>query len=248
MPGRPPGLAGMPPGMPGMPPPVPGAPASPGLVSARQRKRKRPPAKGGKGGGLNIQLVRNVVVGLAVVMLLLMLTSLIIEKTDPSSSSATAPVIDEPITPAGPVVGRNDRTDEEIVRDAHEDFRRGDHYLEQWRIADENLAFAILQFRQAEAQLGLVDRTRWPDWTAGLGPKLAEAEERLDQKFVSAKLDYVRYYQSADYQRAMAEIELMLRLVPNKDDPRNEYARDRKRRIRALMSGTGKKHRWSDRK
>jgi len=230
---------------------MPGAPASPGLVSARQRKRKRPPGKGGKGGkgggGLNIQLIRNVVVGLAVVMLLLMVTSLIIDKTEPTKPEPTATNVAEPEV-AGPVVQRADRTDEEIVRDAHDDFRRGDHYLEQWRIADENLSFAIQQFRKSEAELALVDRAKWPDWTALLVPKLDEAERKLDEKFVSAKLDYVRYYQSADYERAMMEIELMLRLVPEKTDPRNEYARERKRRIRALMSGGGKKHRWSDRK
>ncbi len=224
------------------------------MVSARQRKRRKGGGKGGaKGGkqdGVNIQLIRNVVVLLAVVMLLLTVVSKILEGTAPSTDAKKAPPpkVEEPAAEAIPPSARADRTDEEIVRDAEGNFGTGETYLRQHRIADENLSIAIAAFKKAKAELALVDPTRWPLWTADLEPKLAEAEALLNEKFSDAKWNYIRFYQSADYGRAEAELERIVRLVPDKNDDRNSYAKERLRRVRDLMKGSGKKHRWSDRK
>ncbi len=264
-PGMPPGMPGqMPPGMPGQAPPGmpgrapgghPGMPSQ-GVISAR-RKRKKGGGKGGGGGGgsqpLNIQLIRNVVVGLAAVMVLLMITSAIINRSPSTNGGVKTPV---PTVPPGGTptpapdgdAARRDRTDEEIIRDAESAFQTATTYLRQHRIADENLSISIENFRQARAELGLVDMARWPAWTADIDPKTAEAEGLLDQKFKEAKLAYVRSYQSADYERALQELERILRLVPDKNDSRNDYARTRIRTIREIMSGGKKKGRWDKHK
>jgi len=128
-------------------------------------------------------------------------------------------------------------------------FRTGETYLRQHRIADENLSIAIGSFKKSKAELSLVDPGSWPEWTVDLDPKHAEAEALLSEKFMDTKWNYVRFYQSADYDRAEAELERITRLVPDKNDDRNSYARERLRKVRDLMGGGGgKKHRWSDRK
>jgi hypothetical protein len=239
--------------MPSMPPPMPGGPGlqqPPGVVSQRQRKRR----KGGKGksspDGVNIQLIRNVVVGLAVVMLLLTITGKIIDSTEAPPTKGTNQPAAEAVPAAEqlPTMLRGDRTDEEITRDAEGNFRTGETYLRQHRIADENLSIAIGSFKKSKAELSLVDPAKWPVWTADLEPKHAEADVLLNEKFMDTKWNYVRFYQSADYGRAEAELERITRLVPDKNDERNSYARERLRKVRDLMSGGGKKHRWENRK
>ena len=269
-PGRPPGMPpGMQPGMPGqvphgmpghppagMPEPAPGghSPGMPsqGVISARRRRKK---GKGGGGGKqpLNIQLVRNVVVGLAAVMVLLMITSFIINRgpTTTNGGGTPQPTIQPGTpTPPGPAADadRKDRTDEEIIRDAESAFQTATTYLRQHRIADENLSVAIENFQQARSELSLVDASRWPAWTADIDPQLDEAERKLDQKFKDAKLAYVRAYQSADYDVALQELERIIRLIPDKKDSRNDYARTRIRTIREIMSGGKKKGRWDKHK
>ena len=228
-----------------------GRPQSPGLVSQRQRKRRKG-AKGKPPGpdGVNIQLIRNVVVGLAVVMLLLTITSKIIDSTEPPPTKGTnQPAAEEiPMSERLPTMLRGDRTDEEITRDAEGNFRTGETYLRQHRIADENLSIAIGSFKKSKGELALVDPASWPSWTADLEPKHAEAEALLSEKYIDTKWNYVRFYQSADYGRAEAELERITRLVPDKNDERNSYARERLRKVRDLMSGGGKKHRWENRK
>jgi hypothetical protein len=228
---------------------------SQGVVSARRRRKK------GKAGGpgkqpLNIQMVRNIVVGLAAVMVLLMITSFIINRSGTSGAGSgeglPLPTV-EPGTPAEvlPAAGastRKDRTDEEIVRDAESAFQTATTYLRQHRIADENLSVSIENFRQARSELSLVDESRWPAWAADIDPKMAEAEGKLDQKFKEAKLAYVRAYQSNDFERGLQELERILRLVPEKTDSRNDYARTRIRTLREMMSGGKKKGRWDKHK
>jgi hypothetical protein len=65
---------------------------------------------------------------------------------------------------------------------------------------------------------------------------------------MDTKWNYVRFYQSANYPRAQAELERITRLVPDRADERHGYATARLRKVRELMTGGGKKHRWSDRK
>lgn len=257
----PPGMPGLPPGMPGVPPGMPGpapghrGPAAPAgsasaVVSARKKRKK---GKAGK-QPLNIQMVRNIVVAFAALMVLLMLVSFVIGKTGKppkgtgeQGSGQTDAAPQDGGTAAGPAVSRRDRTDEEIIRDAESAYGTAQTYLRQHRIADENLWIALTNFRQARAELALVDPDFWPAWTADIDPKVAEAEGLLDQKFKDTKLAYIRLYQSNDYERALQELERILRLVPDKNDSRNEYARERIRKLRDIMAGGKKKGRWEDR-
>jgi hypothetical protein len=247
-PGAPQGMPGAPPGMPqGARPGMP-SPGSSGLISARRRKKKPGgEAKGGPGKPVNVQLVRNIVVGLAAVMVLMMLTTFVIEKS--SSGDDTGNELPEAATPPPETIvtsTRGDRTDEEIVRDAESAFQTASTYLRQHRIADENLSISIENYRQSKAELAIVDPAKWPGWTSEIDPQLEEAEGLLDQKWKDAKLNYIRFYQSSDYDRALQELERILRLVPDKNDSRNDYARTRIRAVRDIMSGGKKKGRWDN--
>ena len=126
--------------------------------------------------------------------------------------------------------------DPERLAAAEEDYQVGATYLQQHRIADENLSIAIEQFTRAEATLAALSLTDPPQWAAEVSASRDEAEELLDQKYRSTKRQYVRYYQSGDYAEAMDELARIVRLVPDEDDPRNEYARTRRTKVTQLMA------------
>ncbi len=214
---------------------------------SNQRRRKRRKPEGGK-HELNLPLIRNVVVSLAVVMVLLMVTHLVLQRSEQGSAGAggagTAAV--EPKAAPLPNAQRRDRTDQEIIEDAEDKFGTASTYLLQYRVADENLSTAIDNFRKAESELALVPEALWPDWAFQIAEQIAEAEDLLNSQFSRVKLDYVRAYQAEDYADATAQCERMRRLVPDPNDERHIYAKEKIRRLRAMMSGD-KKYRWSDR-
>ncbi len=223
----------------GQGPPVGEGGQTQGVLSARRRKKsprgKAPP---------NIQLIRNVVVSLAAVMVLLSIVSVVMKKTSPKPKEAlpaVAEVVDDPA--AGlPVVTRGDRLDSEILASAEKAWGTGRTYLREYQIADENLWMSITFFKRCKAELLLLDASLWPSWTRELDTKIGEAEGLLDQEYRHVKLNFVKFYQSGDYEQADRAIERAIRMIPEREDERHQYMRNQQKRIRNLS--TGKKGRW----
>ena len=234
----------------------PGMPSAPGQGGPVQSARKKPPAgkkrkKGGKskggskgknGDGPNLPLIRNVVlVATAVVVLLSFAYTL----TQPSGNDAKKPApkaeTEEVVEEVLPPTARNDRTDQEILAEAQRLFNIGSTYLREYQIADENLWSSVQYMKRAKAELMLVPTESWPPFAAELDRKTAEAEGMLDQEFRRIKLGYVREKSAGNYRRAMEEIERMMRVFPERDDERNDFARREKQRLERLIRGDKKK-------
>ena len=224
--------------------PLPGQPGAgpaqpPGVLSARRRKKpkgKAPP---------NIQLIRNVVVALASVMVLLSIVSVVISRTKPKVVPVATPtpeVVDDPYEGL-PKVGRGDRLDSEVLSAAEKAWGTGRTYLREYQIADENLWMSITFYKRCKAELLLLDASLWPSWTRELDTKIGEAEGLLDQEYRHVKLNFVKFYQSGDYEQADRAIERAIRMIPDREDERHQYMRNQQKRIRNLKSG-GKKGRW----
>lgn len=224
---------------PGMPQPGAGPGQPPGVLSARRRKKpkgKTPP---------NIQLIRNIVVALAAVMVLLSVVSVIISRTEPNKNDmppAPTPVpVDDPYEGL-PKVDRGDRLDSEILSAAEKAWGTGRTYLREYQIADENLWMSLTFFKRCKAELLLLDASLWPSWTRELDTRIGEAEGFLDQEYRHVKLNFVKFYQSGDYEQADRAIERAIRMIPDREDERHQYMRNQQKRIRNLKSGS--KGRW----
>jgi hypothetical protein len=271
--GQPPGPPQGPPGMPlppGMPqPPAPGTMPYPhqaipgpqnmapgagqthpdgppgqnaGVLSAT-RRRKKP--RGGKAPP-NIQLIRNVVVALAAVMILLSVISVVLKKTESAKKVVATPTpVTEPDPFEGlPKVDRGDRLDSEILASAEKAWGTGRTYLREYQIADENLWMSITFFKRCKAELLLLDASLWPSWTSELDARIGEAEGNLDQEYRHVKLNFVKFYQSGDYEQADRAIDRALRMIPDREDERHQYMRNQQKRIRNLKSGGKSPGRW----
>lgn|GEM_PF-1692597 len=239
---RPGGMPGPPPGMPHMPPGG-GATAPPaaGVQSQRQRPRRK---KGGgrpsHQGGPNIPLIRNVVVAFAVVMALLTVLKLVVDSRGGKAKPAPTPVVDEgPAVDEGPTVDPT-RTTDEILEAAKKYFGTADNYLRNYRISDDSLWTAIQYFKKARAELRYVDPAQWPSWAQEIDSKIAQAEGLLDQEFSSAKLNFVKDYQSGNFEGALKETNRVMRMIPDKEDERHKYMKNQSKRIKRSMKGKGK--------
>jgi tetratricopeptide (TPR) repeat protein len=209
-----------------------------GVLSARRKKKGGPSNKGGKP---NIQLIRNVIVGVAAVMLLLMLTSVVSKKSTPKKkpggAAGAAAAGEATPAPAVPKALRGNRTDDEILREAERLYGTGSTYLREYQIADESLWTAVDFFHKAQAEMALVDPSKWPGFAREIDPKIAEAQGLLEQEFKDSKINYVREKQSGRYAEAIAEMERVMRMFPDRNDARHKFARDQIKIVRHLMEG-----------
>lgn len=233
---------------PGMPSPPPGMPQSPGggprqgqrrpspgsssVITAKKKDGKK---RKGRKGPTNLPLIRNIVlVATAVIVLLSFAYALTqpVKVVDPTGGGA----ISEPeATPAPPP--RNDRTDQEIVQEAQRLFNIGSTYLRQYQIADENLWTSVDFIRRSKAQLTLVPHESWPGFSGELDRKIGKAEGLLDQQFRRIKLSYIREKSAGNLDRALAEMERLQRIFPDKADERYLFARKQKQVLNRMMSG-----------
>jgi len=260
MPGPPPGMPGPPPGMrapagmPGPPPGMPGAPpgmpmppgggsmtTGPGrapdsVESARKKKRKAP----------NAQMIRNVAIVVIAVSLLLIVVTLVqrsgstkAPKTTPAAAAAPA----GPDNPAEalPVVERGPRTDEEILAEADRLYRVAKKFHEEYLVSDERLWEAYSRYQTTKAQLLLVDQQKWPGFAREIQPRVDEVSELLDAEYRKARINYVRNKDAGNYEGGIREMERLLRMFPDKNDTRHQFAREKKRQLRSMMKGKKKK-------
>jgi len=233
MPQAPPRPAG---GMPSPPSPGPRRASGAGSVITASKKKGRSRAKKTKGkakGPANLPLIRNVVlVGSAVIVLLAFAYALTKPEANDTKTIATPTAAPPPVLPP-----RNDRTDQEIAQEAQRLFGIGSTYLREYQIADENLWTAVDFMRRSKGQLALVPPESWPAVAADLDTKIAEAEGLLDQEFRRIKLSYVREKSAGNLDRALEEMERLLRIFPDRDDERHQFARKQKKVLNRMMSG-----------
>ncbi|MBN95445.1 MAG: hypothetical protein CL928_15495 [Deltaproteobacteria bacterium] len=243
-----PGAPGMPPHGVGAPnpyagPPNSGFPQQPGQAPMGQPGGPGPGRAPGAGRARkppNIQLVRNIVLGMAALVGLILVSFVALSRvmTDPPNQpTETGTTEDRDRLPEVSVDGR---TPEEIVRDAEVAYNKAVTFMRESQVADGNLWLAISKFKEAKAELLLVEPSLWPPFAREINPGIQKAEGLSDEEFTKAKLKHAHYRQSGDYEMAMEEMNRVTRMIPDREDDRNQYARRQKKALRALMAGTKK--------
>jgi hypothetical protein len=244
MPGATPS-AGMPPGP---PPGMPGGGGwqNQGPAQPRRRKRAKEPSKGSGVESLNLPLIRNVAVGLAISLLVVTVLGKILGGGSGGADQvAVAPQVKKEKCASAE---RNGRTDQEIVQDAQRQFEKGEVYFNQWQISDDSLSVALEAFCSAKAGLRLVDKSGWPAFARELDPAMAAAEEKVKREYSRLRISYNHYQQMGDLQMAREAMERALVLIPDSSDERHQFARRKINAVKAKMAGQTETHRWEDRK
>ena len=215
----------------GVPLGQPGMPGAPEMERSAAGRAKKPP---------NIQLVRNIVLAMAALVLLLLVSFAALSRLmsePPSQPKEDGTTEDRERLPEVSVDGR---TGDEIVGDAEVAYNKAVTFMRESQVADGNLWLAISKFKQAKAELLLVDPSLWPPFAREINPGIQKAETLADEEFTKAKLKHAHYRQSGDYDMAMEEMNRVTRMIPDREDDRNQYARRQKKALRALMSGNKK--------
>ena len=219
-----------------MPGPPPGAQPEEGSAKkGRGKKRRTPP---------NAQMIRNVAVVVIAVSLLLIVVSMVQKEGGTTAGPTPTPsAVGGPENPAEalPVVERGPRTDEEILAEADRLYRVATKFHEEYLVSDERLWEAYSRYQHTKALLLLVDRGKWPAFAREIQPRVDKVKELLDAEYRRARINYVRDKDSRDYESAMREMDRLLRMFPDKNDTRHEFAREKKIQLRSMMSGNKRK-------
>ncbi|MEE2829877.1 MAG: hypothetical protein VX498_11870, partial [Myxococcota bacterium] len=231
-------------------PGMPGGAAGPAVAGAKRGKKRKGPRRGGKGGGRantgsNLPLIRNISVAVAGVVLLITVLLSIAGDKKPATSA------DQPGTTAGSAetsstAARRGRTDQEILQDSRGSFETGKTYFDLWRVSDHNLAIAVKKFKSAQSDLLLVSKEKWPAFSRDLDLLSADANKQLDSEYAKIRISYNMFQQNDDFPRALQEMERVLVLVPEAEDERHKFAREKIQAVRARMSGGGSEHIWAN--
>ena len=204
--------------------------------SARQGAGgKRRKVRSGRVG--NTQLMRNLAIVGGAVMVLLLIAAAVGTRLLSTSSSKTdgdAATKAAAVAPEVPDirVQRGDRSNDEILRQAHEDYQRGQVYFREAAVGDENLWESLRYYESAEAELALLDESLWPPFARDIPQKIERAQTQLDKEFKKIKVSFFGYYQSADWRRADQELELLMRIIPDPEDPRYKWAKRNKAKVK----------------
>lgn len=160
-----------------------------------------------------------------------------------AAEKGTGSVTATPAVPAAAavVIDRGARSDDELLTEGERLYNIGATYLREYRFDDGNLDLSISYFEKSRGHFALVDAARWPQVANEIDARVQEARGLLDQEFRKAKINYVREKQSGRYDQAMSELERILRLFPDKDDERHQFAKKQQSDLRSLMAG-GKKN------
>lgn len=234
-PGPPPGLAGF-----------VGGPAKLGGGRLPRRERTKGRKAVGTAQKVNLPLIRNVAVGMAVLLVVVTVLGKILGggSSAPSQVAESPPPAQEKCPPSE----RNGRTDQEIVQEAQRGFEKGEVYFGQWQISDDSLSVAIGAFCAAKADLRLVDKAMWPAFARELDPAMSAAEKKVAREYSRIRISYNHFQQMGDLQAALEEMKRTLVLIPSSSDERHQFARRKIGAVKAKMAGQGEHHRWEDRK
>ncbi len=190
----------------------------------------------------NTQLMRNLaIVGGAVMVLLVIAAaagSRVLSNRSASNGTVSTGTTSKVPTPGLEVEGgkagvvRGDRSNEEVLRQAHEDYQRGQVYFREAAIGDENLWESLRYYEAAEAELALLNSSLWPPFARDIPQKIERAQEQLDKEFKKIKVSFLGYYSSGDWRRADQELNLLMRIIPEPEDPRHKWAKKNKSKVK----------------
>ncbi len=121
------------------------------------------------------------------------------------------------------IVGdRGGRSDEQLIADAQKSFDIGVKKLEEHHLQDENLTMAIRHLTQAQVTLQLLATP--PPLAEEVDGKLREAEDLREQKYRDALFHYQKLKRAGQYRECRDELEFIMRLINDENDPRYEDA------------------------
>ena len=190
-------------------------------------------------------MIRNVAVVVIAVSILLIVVTLVQRGggTQQVNSATTATKPSGPDNPAEalPVVERGPRTDEEILAEADRLYRVAKKFHEEYLVSDERLWEAYSRYQRTKALLLLVDQAKWPGFAREIQPRVDTVKELLDAEYRRARINYVRDKDARNYEAGILGMDRLIRMFPDKNDTRNEFARAKKRQLRAMMTGKKKK-------
>ena len=155
--------------------------------------------------------------------ILLLLTILAWKDTLFGSADKT-PTISRPVAGALPdlVVDRDGRSDAELVAAAKKAFDVGCKKLEEHHLQDENLTVAIRKLSEAKQTLELLAQP--PSLMNEVDKKLAEAEDLREEKYRDALFRYQKLRRAGNLRDGQTELEFILRLIADEEDPRYQAA------------------------
>jgi hypothetical protein len=223
--------------MPGMPGQAPSAEEVMAARKGKGKKKRTPP---------NAQMIRNVAIVVIAVSLLLIIVTLVQSGGETTAENSPTPAV----KPAGsenpakdlPTVERGPRTDEEILTEADRLYRVASKFHEEYLVSDERLWEAYSRYQRTKALLLLVDdQGKWPSFAREIQPRVDEVDALLDAEYRRARINYVRDKDARNYEAGIREMDRLLRMFPDKNDTRHQFARTKKRQLRSMMSGKKKK-------
>jgi len=160
-------------------------------------------------------------IGMLVILILL---TILAWKDTLFGSSEKGPSISRPVVGVQPdlVVDRSGRSDAELVADAKKAFDVGCKKMEEHHLQDENLTVAIRKLSEAKQTLELLAQP--PSLAGEVDAKLAEAEDLREEKYRDALFRYQKLRRAGNLREGQAELEFILRLIADEEDPRYQAA------------------------
>jgi len=215
----------------------PGSSATPPPPSAVRREPDPAPSRPRLHGLLLPGLILSIPLALGCVAVIPWLVSSLASSSNRADLSEPRPVEGPAPTSSGdsvdPVALLHGKDDGERMSIAREALDRGTEKLEDHHLADGNLTVAIEQFEYARVALESVE---YPGSLADdVAAKLAEAADLRDQKHRDTLFHYEKLKRSGDYREGKEELEFILRLIADEEDPRYRYAARELVQIEQLM-------------
>lgn len=111
---------------------------------------------------------------------------------------------------------------ERLIEMAHDSLLLARKLFEERDVAQGNLAESVKRFREAEFYLETVDPK--PDFFPRIVSGLREALELLDQRYSEYRFRADRALNLQDWERAAAELRILMELIPDRRDERHQEA------------------------
>jgi hypothetical protein len=123
---------------------------------------------------------------------------------------------------------------DELVKKSEAAYALGRKLREERQVKDSNLADAIRSFREAEWYLETVEVK--PGFYMELRNQIAECEELLDTKYNDQNFLAERAIRLRDWQQAARELQVLLEVIPDRSDTRNQEARKKLLDVEARLA------------
>jgi len=111
---------------------------------------------------------------------------------------------------------------EKLLQLAQDAYLQGQKLYDEREIKFENLSAAIKSLKEAEIYLETVDPK--PEYYAALLAKAGDYRRDLDEKYDNQNFRAAKAIKMREWDEASKELQVLLQLVPDRSDPRNEEA------------------------